>query len=146
MNWIWVWAAVIAVALIVEIASVQLLSIWFALGGVVALILCLFSVSPAVQITVFIAVSVISLLVFWPIARKINKKGYVKTNADRYIGMKGIVTQSISNLDATGQVKVDNQIWTARSKGSNNIPVGTVVTVEKIEGVKLIVDAAEQNN
>ena len=75
MNWIWVWAAVIAVALIVEIASVQLLSIWFALGGVVALILCLFSVSPAVQITVFIAVSVISLLVFWPIARKINKKG-----------------------------------------------------------------------
>ena len=146
MNWIWVWAAVIAVALIVEIASVQLLSIWFALGGVVALILCLFSVSPAVQITVFIAVSVISLLVFWPIARKINKKGYVKTNADRYIGMKGIVTQSISNLDATGQVKVDNQIWTARSKGSNNIPVGTVVTVAKIEGVKLIVDAAEQNN
>ncbi len=146
MNWIWVWAAVIAVALIVEIASVQLLSIWFALGGVVALILCLFSVSPAVQITVFIAVSVISLLVFWPIARKINKKGYVKTNADRYIGMKGIVTQSISNLDATGQVKVDNQIWTARSKGSDNIPVGTVVTVEKIEGVKLIVDAAEQNN
>ena len=146
MNWIWVWAAVIAVALIVEIASVQLLSIWFALGGVVALILCLFSVSPAVQITVFIAVSVISLLVFWPIARKINKKVYVKTNADRYIGMKGIVTQSISNLDATGQVKVDNQIWTARSKGSDNIPVGTVVTVEKIEGVKLIVDAAEQNN
>ena len=146
MNWIWVWAAVIAVALIVEIASVQLLSICFALGGVVALILCLFSVSPAVQITVFIAVSVISLLVFWPIARKINKKGYVKTNADRYIGMKGIVTQSISNLDATGQVKVDNQIWTARSKGSDNIPVGTVVTVEKIEGVKLIVDAAEQNN
>lgn len=146
MNWIWVWAAVIAVALIVEIASVQLLSIWFALGGVVALILCLFSVSPAVQITVFIAVSVISLLVFWPIARKINKKGYVKTNADRYIGMKGIVTQSISNLDATGQVKVDNQIWTARSKGSDNIPVGTVVTVKKIEGVKLIVDAAEQNN
>ena len=146
MNWIWVWAAVIAVALIVEIASVQLLSIWFALGGVVALILCLFSVSPAVQITVFIAVSVISLLVFWPIARKINKKGYVKTNADRYIGMKGIVTQSISNLDATGQVKVDNQVWTARSKGSDNIPVGTVVTVEKIEGVKLIVDAAEQNN
>lgn len=146
MNWIWVWATVIAVALIVEIASVQLLSIWFALGGVVALILCLFSVSPAVQITVFIAVSVISLLVFWPIARKINKKGYVKTNADRYIGMKGIVTQSISNLDATGQVKVDNQIWTARSKGSDNIPVGTVVTVEKIEGVKLIVDAAEQKN
>ena len=146
MNWIWVWAAVIAVALIVEIASVQLLSIWFALGGVVALILCLFSVSPAVQITVFIAVSVISLLVFWPIARKINKKGYVKTNADRYVGMNGVVTQSISNLDATGQVKVDNQIWTARSKGSDNIPVGTVVTVEKIEGVKLIVDAAEQNN
>lgn len=146
MNWIWVWVAVIAVALIVEIASVQLLSIWFALGGVVALILCLFSVSPTVQIIVFVAVSVISLSVFWPIARKMNKKGYVKTNADRYVGMNGVVTQSISNLDATGQVKVDNQIWTARSKNGNNIPEGTVVTVEKIEGVKLIVDATEQNN
>lgn len=144
MNWAWIWAAVIAVALVVEIASVQLLSIWFALGGVVALILSLFNVSHTIQIIVFAAVSVVSLAAFWPLARKMNKKGYVKTNSDRYVGMNAVVTQDISNLDATGQVKVDNQIWTARSKNGNNIPKGTVVTVEKIEGVKLIVaDSAE---
>lgn len=144
MNWVWIWAAVIAVALVVELASVQLLSIWFALGGVVALILSLFNVSHTIQIIVFAAVSVVSLSVFWPIARRMNKKGYVKTNSDRYIGMNAVVTEDISNLDAKGQVKVDNQIWTARSKNGNNIPKGTVVTVEKIEGVKLIVTQADE--
>ena len=136
---LWIWIAVIIVAVIVEAASVQLLSVWFALGGLVALILCIFHVSTTVQIIVFAAVSAISLVLFWPLARKLNKKGFEKTNADRYIGRDGIVVQSISNLAAEGQVKVDNQIWTARSASGEDIAEGAKIKVEKIEGVKLIV-------
>ena len=136
---LWIWIAVIIVAVIVEAASVQLLSVWFALGGLVALILCIFHVNTTVQIIVFAAVSAISLVLFWPLARKLNKKGFEKTNADRYIGRDGIVVQSISNLAAEGQVKVDNQIWTARSANGEDIAEGEKIKVEKIEGVKLIV-------
>lgn len=140
---LWVWIAVIVAAVVVEALSVQLLSIWFALGGIVSLILSLFDVSQSIQIIAFAAVSVISIIVFWPLARKLNKKGYEKTNADRFVGKDAVVTEAISNINASGQVKVDNQIWTARSAAGNDISAGTLVKVEKIEGVKLIVSALE---
>lgn len=141
---IWVWIAVMAAAIIVESLSAQLVSIWFALGGFVSLILSLFDVSVTIQVAVFFAVSIAALIVLLPFARKLlNKKEHVKTNADRYIGQTGIVTQNISNIDACGQVKVDNQIWSARSENGNNISEGTKVKILKIEGVKLIVASAE---
>ncbi len=139
MPMLWIWIAVIIVAVIVEAASVQLLSVWFALGGLVALLLSIAGVSQNIQIIVFAAVSVVSLIIFWPLARKLNKKGFEKTNADRYIGKDGIVVQGISNLAAEGQVKVDNQVWTARSANGEDIAEGAKIKVEKIEGVKLIV-------
>lgn len=143
---IWLWFAVIAVAVIVEVISAQLLSIWFALGGLAALITGFFTDSIIIQIIVFCVVSVVSLAVIFPLARKSLKTEHVKTNADRYIGKTAVVTEDISNIDARGQVKVDNQIWSARSDDGNEISSGTKVKVLKIEGVKLIVSAAEQNN
>ncbi len=144
MPMLGVWIAVIVIAVIVEAASVQLLSVWFALGGLVALILSIFNISTTIQIIVFAAVSIISLILFWPLARKLNKKGFEKTNADRYIGRDGIVVQAISNLDAEGQVKVDNQVWTARSANGGDIAEGAKIKVEKIEGVKLIVSPVNE--
>ena len=75
--------------------------------------------------------------------KNILKKEPVKTNADRYIGKLAVVTEGISNIDAKGQVKVDNQIWSARSEDGSQIAEGTRVNVLRIEGVKLIVSAAE---
>ena len=144
MPMLGVWIAVIVIAVIVEAASVQLLSVWFALGGLVALILSIFNISTTIQIIVFAAVSIISLILFWPLARKLNKKGFEKTNADRYIGRDGIVVQAISNLDAEGQVKADNQVWTARSANGGDIAEGAKIKVEKIEGVKLIVSPVNE--
>jgi len=141
---IWVWIAVVAAAIIVESLSAQLVSIWFALGGFVSLVLSLFDVSVGIQVAVFFAVSVISLIALLPFARKLLKKEHIKTNADRYIGQTAVVTEDISNIDACGQVKVDNQIWSARSENGNNISKGTRVKVLKIEGVKLIVASTEQ--
>lgn len=140
---IWVWIAVIAVAVIVEILSAQLLSIWFALGGLAALITSCLTESIAIQVIVFAVVSAVSLAAIFPFVRKSLKKAHVSTNADRYIGKMAVVTEDISNIDAKGQVKVDNQIWSARSDSGENLAAGTQVKVLRIEGVKLIVSAAE---
>ncbi|MBR3738003.1 MAG: NfeD family protein, partial [Eubacterium sp.] len=70
--------------------------------------------------------------------KKINFKAQ-KTNADRCIGEDAVVCEEINNLEAKGQVKVDGKIWSARSSDGSIIPTDTIVTVEKIDGVKLIV-------
>lgn len=142
---LWVWIAVIAAAVIIEAATVQLISIWFALGALVALILNLLNVSQNVQIIVFVAVSLVSLAAFMPLARKMNKKGFVKTNADRCVGIEAVVVEDISNLNATGQVKADGKIWSAKSADGADIASGEIVFVERIEGVKLIVSRQPQS-
>ncbi len=143
---IWVWIAVTAVAIIVEAISAQLLSILFALGGIAALLTSFLTDNIAVQVIVFCVVSAVSLAVIFPLAKKSLKKEHIKTNADRYIGKTAVVTEDISNIDAKGQVKVDNQIWSARSDDGSAISSGKQVNVLRIEGVKLIVSAAENNN
>lgn len=140
---IWIWIAVIAAAVLVEVASMQLLSIWFAIGGVAALITSFITDNVIAQIIVFAVVSAVALALIFPVVRKSMKKEHVKTNADRYVGKLAVVTEEISNIDAKGQVKVDNQIWSARSEDGSDLPVGTKVKVLRIEGVKLIVSAAE---
>ena len=140
---IWVWIGVIVGAVIVEVLSAQLLSIWFALGGIAGLITSCLTDNIAIQCAVFAVVSAIALAVIFPFVRKSLKKAHVSTNADRYIGKTAVVTEDISNINAKGQVKVDNQIWSARSENGKDLPVGTPVTVLRIEGVKLIVSDAE---
>lgn len=140
---IWVWGTVIAVAIVVEVFSAQLLSIWFAVGGIAALAASFFTDNIVIQVAVFFAVSIISLAIIYPLAKKSLKTEHVKTNADRYIGQAAVVTEEISNIDARGQVKVDNQIWSARSENGDVISEGAKVNVLRIEGVKLIVSAAE---
>ena len=83
---IWVWIAVTAVAIIVEAISAQLLSIWFALGGIAALLTSFLTDKIAVQVIVFCVVSAVSLAVIFPLAKKSLKKEHIKTNSDRYIG------------------------------------------------------------
>lgn len=143
---IWIWIAVIALAVGIEAISAQLLSIWFALGGFAALITSIFTDNVIIQLVVFAAVSTVSIAVIFPFAGKIIKKEHIKTNADRYVGKTAIVTEDISNINAKGQVKVDNQIWSARSESGADIAAGTEVEVLKIEGVKLIVSSAEQKD
>lgn len=140
---IWIWIGVIIAAVVIEALSMQLLSIWFAIGGAAALITSFLTDNKIIQVVVFAIVSAVALAVIFPIVRKSLKKEHIKTNADRYIGKLAVVTQDISNIDAKGQVKVDNQIWSARSDNGEELAAGTKVKVLRIEGVKLIVSAAE---
>lgn len=134
-----VWLIALVVFALAEAATVQLVSIWFAGGALIAFLVSLFSDSLLAQCIVFLAVSALCLALVRPVARKHFSPRVHHTNADRLIGGEAVVTETIDNLAASGQVKISGQIWTARSETDEHIPVGTTVTVLRIEGVKMIV-------
>ena len=105
----------------------------------VALIATWLGASLPVQIGLFAVVSVAAMALIRPMARKWLHPKMEKTNADRILGQEGVVVESIDNLSASGQVKIDGAVWTARSAGDEIIPAGTRIQVERIEGVKAIV-------
>ncbi|MBQ7596084.1 MAG: NfeD family protein [Clostridia bacterium] len=133
------WIAVTVVFVIIEVATTQLVTIWFALGSVAALLACTLKAELYIQIIVFAVVSTLALVLTRPLVRKLNKKEFSPTNADRNIGKSATVTETIDNIAGTGAVKIDGNVWTARSSDNVVIEKDTIVTVEKIDGVKLIV-------
>ncbi|NLJ31845.1 MAG: NfeD family protein [Clostridiales bacterium] len=134
------WLAVIIVAAVAEAATSQLVSIWFVLGGISALIANLFGAPLWLQWVLFAGVSMLTLLITRPLVKKLLACKRVDTNADRYIGETGIVTMKINNTLGLGQVNVRGSVWTARSADDSEIPEGCPVRVKSIEGVKLIVE------
>ena len=138
-----VWLIAVVVLGILEAVTVQLVTIWFAAGALVALIASALHAPMWLQIVLFVFVSVSTLLLTRPLVRKHLRSNKVATNADRVIGRVGIVQQPICNAKAEGIVTVDGAVWTARSADEADIPAGTRVTAQRIEGVKLIVTKAD---
>jgi membrane protein implicated in regulation of membrane protease activity len=145
MNWAaCIWVALAVIFLIVEAACpIHLVSIWFVAGSVVAMIAAMLHWALWLQIALFVLVSGALLATLWPLVRKHLNPSVTKTNVDAVVGSTGLVTVAINNLTATGQVKLGAMEWTARSTAGTTIPVGTVVRVDKIEGVKAFVSPAE---
>lgn len=145
MNWAaCIWGALAAIFLIVEAACpLHLVSIWFVVGSLVALVAAMFGWALWLQITLFVLVSGTLLALLWPLVRKHLNPNVAKTNIDAVVGSAGLVTVAIDNLTAVGQVKLGAMEWTARSTDGTPIPVGTVVRVDRIEGVKAFVSPAE---
>ena len=139
-NFIYIiWAAAIVVFGILEAVTAQLVSIWFVFGSIAALISAFLGASIYLQIILWIAVSLAALLLTRPIVRKKLNTKIQPTNLDRCIGEQALVIEDIDNSKTQGQVKVDGKIWMARSENGEYISKDSVVTVEKIEGAKLIV-------
>ena len=140
-----IWAGLIIVFLLLEAATAGLTSIWFAAGSAAALILA-FIAPEAIwwQITLFLVVSAVTLIITRPLAKKYLNTKVKATNADRVIGGMATVTQTIDNVAGTGEASVGGRLWTARSSGDNMIEAGTLVTVQAISGVKLIVAPADE--
>ena len=135
-----VWLIVLIVAIVVEIISLGLTSIWFAGGALVAVILAAFSLPAWLQVLVFLAVSMILMIFTRPIAVKYFNKDRVRTNVESMVGRQAIVISEIDTLQGIGQVTVGGQEWSARSEDdSQRFAVGTVVDVVAVSGVKLIV-------
>lgn len=129
---------------ILEAATVQLVSVWFAVGAVASCITSLFVDDVWIQLGVFIAVTIIALIITRPIAKRITKFSKTRTNSDRYIGKTAVVISDIDNSLAQGQVKVESSVWSARSIDNTVIKEGTQVLVTAIEGVKLIVEETDK--
>lgn len=134
-----IWAVAIVVFAVLEGVTVQLVSVWFVIGAIAALIAALCGAGFITQIIFFAAVSLAALILTRPLVKKYIKPKIQSTNADRCIGAEAIVTVRIDNLAATGQVKVKGTHWSARSETGETIEVGEIVKVNKIEGVKVIV-------
>lgn len=145
MNWEAIsWFAAMLVFLIVEAACpIHLVSIWFAAGALVAMVISILGGMLWLQITAFCVVSGALLFALWPFIRKFLNPHLTKTNVDAVIGTQGVVTAEIDNLNAVGQVKIGGMEWTARSTTGANIPAGTRIQVDRIEGVKAFVSPAE---
>lgn len=144
MNWAAIiWLALMVVFFIVEASTVTLVSLWFAAGSLAALLASLFHASTGVQIVLFVAVSAILLTLLRPLVRKYLNPKLTKTNADSIIGSIGLVTVAIDNISASGQVKLGGVYWSARSATGNPIAEGSLVQVDRIEGVKVYVTPAE---
>ncbi len=141
MNWAaMIWLGLMVVFLIVEAACpLHLVSIWFAIGSLVAMGLALLGAGTWLQITVFFVVSAALLAMLWPLVRKYMKPKVTSTNLDAIIGTVGLVTVAIDNVAAVGQVKLNGMEWTARSTSGDPIPAGEKITVDRIEGVKVFV-------
>lgn len=133
------WIALLIVLVIVEAVTAQLVTIWFAAGAAAAIIAELLNSPPWLQWLIFIIVSVVTLIATRPLVRKATKQKIQPTNADRCIGQTAVVTEEIDNIAGKGQVHVNGITWTARSADGSVIEKDRKVTVEKIEGVKLIV-------
>ena len=134
-----IWIVLLVLFLILEGVTVQLVSAWFALGALCALLANLCGVGVVWQIVLFLVVSAICLIATRPLVKKMTATKIQKTNADRCIGAEAVVLEEINNLKSTGLVKAMGNTWTARSEDGSVIQKDAVVIVRKMEGVKLIV-------
>ena len=144
MNLTTIWLIILVVCIVVELITMGLTTIWFAGGALIAAIAAALSLPIWLQILLFLVVSLVLLYLTRPVAVKYFNKDRVKTNAESLVGQQAIVISEIDNLQGIGQVTVGRQEWSARTTDDNKkLPVGSVVIIRAISGVKLIVEEKE---
>ena len=140
------WFVLMVVFLVAEAACpIHLISIWFAAGSLAATVVSLLGGPIWLQVTLFLVVSGALLTLLWPFVKKFLNPKLTKTNVDALVDAKGYVTADIDNVSATGQVKLGSMEWTARSTNGDPISAGTLVTVDRIEGVEAVVSIVNAN-
>ena len=136
----YIWLGIAIALMVVEMMTVGLLTIWFAIGALIAMVLAFCGADTAWQITIFLVSSAILLVLTRPLVKKYINNKHVKTNVDAVVGMKGRVVEAINGIEGTGAVIVDGKTWSARTDNEMTvIPVDTIVTVREVSGVKLLV-------
>ena len=135
-QWL-VWLIIVILLTLIEVATVNLTTIWFVVSGIIALIISLFVDNYILQFGIFVILGVILLITTKPFLTKFLKQHTVKTNIDRIIGMTGIVTEKIEK-NKEGEVKVDGKRWTAYA--DKPIKKDELVKVLEIKGVKIKVE------
>ena len=137
-----IWLVAMIACIVLELSTVSLTCIWFALGALAALIAALCDAPIWLQLVWFFVISVLALIATRPLVKKFINGKTQPTNADMLIGQSCVVLEPISNLSETGAVKVGGKVWTARSTDGTVFAPGEKVVAVRIEGVKLIVASA----
>lgn len=136
-----IWLGILAVLLIIEGLTTALTTIWFAGGALVAAVAAGFGAGIVPQLLLFFTVSLVLLFFTRPVALKLMNKDTEKTNVNSFPGKTAVVIQKIDNLAQTGQVRINDIEWLARTPDDNvTIPEGTVVVIKEVHGVRLIVE------
>lgn len=133
------WLAAIVIFAVAEALTQGLVSIWFAGGALAGLIAAMMGASLTVQIIVFIAVSAILIVVLRKVAVKSFKNPTTKTNLDRIVGQKVIISETVDSSTNSGKVTINDVEWKVKSENGEIIPSGETVKITGIEGVKLVV-------
>ena len=139
------WFVAVVVLVLIECFSMGLTTIWFAAGALVAAIASFLGANIAVQIILFLVVSIVMLVFTRPWALRFLNNRTIKTNVESLIGKNAIVTEEIDNLKAQGQNMVQGVNWTARCVNDQvTIPKDSRVEIKQIVGVKCIVEAVKE--
>ena len=141
----YVWLGLMVLFLVLEGVSVALVSLWFAVGALAAVVTALLGGELWLQITVFVVVSGGMLALLRPALRKYFNPRLTKTNVDSVIGATGLVTEDVENLTAQGRVKIGGIYWAARSTSGEMLPADTQVKVDRVEGVKVFVSPVKES-
>ena len=140
-----VWLVLLVVLIVIELVTMGLTTIWFAGGALAAALVSIPGTPVVLQVIVFLIVSLVLLFFTRPVAVKYFNKDRVRTNIEGMIGRQAIVVSEINNIEGIGQVNTGGMEWSARSSYHNVVlPVGAVVTVLGVDGVKLIVEERKE--
>ena len=140
MNWFALaWLVLMLVFLLVEACTVSMVSVWFAIGALAAMVASLCGGELWLQLVLFVVISAAALLALRPLARKYFTPRLTKTNMDAVIGQEGLVTVTVDNTHAVGQVRLGHMEWSARSTSGEILEEGTRIRVDRVEGVKVFV-------
>ena len=145
MNWAAIiWLMLMVLFIMAESSTVSMVSLWFAVGALVALVVSLLGGAVWLQCVVFFVVAAVLLALLRPVAKKYFTPKLTKTNVDAIVGQTGIVCAAIDNRENRGQVKLNGMDWTARSESGEAIDEGTYVKVVRVAGVKVFVSVVEE--
>ena len=134
-----IWLIASGVFFILEIFTVGFLVFWLGVAALLAMLISFLTDSIIIQTTVFVISSALLIFATRPLVNKITKKDTVPTNVYSIVGKRGIVIEDIDWTAGTGQIKSEGEVWSAKTNEHINIPKGTEVEIESIDGVKVFV-------
>lgn len=139
-----IWLGLMVIFIFIEAATTATVSLWFAGGALAAFVAALAKAPVVAQVMIFFVISAILLAALRPVLRKYFTPKIEKTNVDALIGASGLVTEEIDNITGKGKIKLGAMEWTARSSDNTQIPTGTQIKVDRIEGVRAFVSPAKE--
>ncbi len=143
---LWIWVAITAVSAIVEFVTVELVSIWFTCGGIIAMISYAAKAPYWAQIIVFVLSSIVLMVVFRKLTiRHLLKSVQGKTNLDNIIGMC-VYADEGADGDGDGTLHIRDVVWQFRSVDNSPISAGNKVEIVDIKGNKLIVKKIDDDD